>query len=106
MVVDEVGVALLDAYTAEELAAVEDAGASGVLYAVGGFDGRGALSSVEAYDPATKTWSAVASMMTARYGLAVGVLGGSLYAVGGWSGRYGPSLLLAPASLAPSLSAD
>ena len=38
-----------------------------------------------AYNPSADTWTAVASMGTARWGLAVGVLSGRLYAVGGGS---------------------
>ena len=41
------------------------------------------LSTVEAYDPATNTWTTDASMPTARDGLGAGVINGKLYAVGG-----------------------
>lgn len=63
---------------------------NGILYAVGGcsgsgFCGVGPLTTVEAYDPATNTWTTKASMPTARDGLAGGVVNGILYAVGGYS---------------------
>lgn len=60
---------------------------NGILYAVGGqgytSTGWGASGRVEAYDPATDTWTTKASMPTAREGLGVGVVNGILYAVGG-----------------------
>jgi hypothetical protein len=45
---------------------------------------------VEAYDPATNTWTTKAPILTARYGLGAGVVNGVLYAVGGsgYSGSY------------------
>ena len=73
----------------------------GKLYAVGGYDGGGVLSSVERYDPALDAWEAVAPMATARSRHAVAVvLDGKLYAVGGSGGggtlssveRYDPAL--------------
>jgi len=61
---------------------------NGILYAIGGFDGPpydpdGRVGIVEAYDPATDTWAEKASMPTERQGLAVGVVNGIIYAVGG-----------------------
>jgi len=60
------------------------------LYAVGGRDGSACLRSVECYDPHTNKWSphtnkwsSVANMCKRRGGVAVGVLNGLLYAVGG-----------------------
>jgi N-acetylneuraminic acid mutarotase len=65
------------------------------LYAVGGhnviFDGHNFvnnyLKSVEAYDPGTNQWTEKAPMLTARSGLAVGVVNvngkDALYAIGG-----------------------
>ena len=38
------------------------------------------------YDPRTNRWTKVASMSTRRLGVAVAVLGGYLYAVGGSDG--------------------
>ena len=55
-----------------------------ILYTVGGYGiGQRATKTVEAYDPATNTWTAKALMPTARNALAAGVVNGILYAVGG-----------------------
>uniref|UniRef100_A0A673GAK1 Kelch-like protein 20 n=1 Tax=Sinocyclocheilus rhinocerous TaxID=307959 RepID=A0A673GAK1_9TELE len=84
----------------------------GYLYAVGGQDGVSCLNIVERYiqiskliyiyffryDPKENKWTRVASMSTRRLGVAVAVLGGFLYAVGGSDGtsplntveRYNP----------------
>jgi N-acetylneuraminic acid mutarotase len=63
---------------------------NGILYVVGGEAGAAAdhapLATVEAYDPATDTWTPKASMPTARSRLGVAVIGGILYAVGGYTG--------------------
>src|SRR3989442_597350 len=60
---------------------------NGILYAVGGSGNLGnppaVLATVEEYDPATNSWTTRASMPTARFDLAVGVVNGILYAVGG-----------------------
>jgi N-acetylneuraminic acid mutarotase len=62
-------------------------GLDGRIYAIGGVDSSSStLSTVEAYDPTTNTWTAVAPMPTARYGSAA-VTGpdGKIYAIGGLS---------------------
>src|SRR5438067_6271696 len=57
---------------------------NGILYAIGGADNSGAnLNRVEAYDPATNTWSQKAPMATARQIFAAGALNGTIYALGG-----------------------
>lgn len=45
----------------------------GILYAVGGYDGatRQCLSTVEAYNPKSNTWSYIAEMGTRRSGAGV-----------------------------------
>jgi N-acetylneuraminic acid mutarotase len=48
-------------------------------------------NTVEAYDPATNTWTTKAPMLHARSQLAVGVVDGILYAVGGRFGNDGSS---------------
>ena len=64
-------------------------GLHGKVYLVGGGDGDWsmthgqALSSVMVYDPATASWTVAADLHVARYGLAVGVADGEIYAVGG-----------------------
>ena len=54
-----------------------------VVFAVGGASGNSLLNTVEAYDPATNTWSAVSSMPTRREGPGVVGVNGKLYVVGG-----------------------
>jgi N-acetylneuraminic acid mutarotase len=59
----------------------------GILYAVGGnnrFTSTGGpVGTVEAYDPATDTWTTKAPMPTARHRLGVAAVDGIIYAVGG-----------------------
>jgi N-acetylneuraminic acid mutarotase len=59
----------------------------GILYAVGGQQdpsyGTPTLNDLQAYDPATDSWTAKAPMPTARRALAVAVANGKLYAIGG-----------------------
>jgi hypothetical protein len=57
---------------------------NGVLYAVGGANNNFYFRTVEAYDPATNSWSTKAPMPTSRYMLGAGVGNGVLYAVGGY----------------------
>jgi kelch-like protein 20 len=74
------------------------------MYAVGGQhysdqDGVSCINIVERYDPKENRWTRVAPMSTRRLGVAVAVLNGFLYAVGGSDGtsplntveRYDPS---------------
>jgi hypothetical protein len=66
--------------------------ADGKLYAIGGYNSGactpfGYCATVEAYDPATNTWTPRAPMPTARAGLALAAAAnGKLYAVGGFNG--------------------
>ncbi len=53
------------------------------LYVVGGAAGGSILSTNEAYDPLTNSWTTEAAMPTARFGLQAGVINGVLYAAGG-----------------------
>jgi len=65
--------------------------AGGKLYAAGGY-GFGAypndLATVQAYDPATDTWTTRAPMSTARYGSAAATINGLIYVVGGIQDVY------------------
>ena len=65
------------------------AGASldGRVYAVGGFDGTGLLSSVEAYDPRMKNWSEIPPMSTARSSASAAAFDGKLWVTGGSCGQ-------------------
>jgi N-acetylneuraminic acid mutarotase len=61
---------------------------SGIIYAVGGtteagFNSHTFLATVEAYDPATDTWTTTMPMPTPRSFLGTGVIHHSLYAAGG-----------------------
>jgi N-acetylneuraminic acid mutarotase len=64
---------------------------NGTLYAMGGYNFVGLtgtyFNTVEAYDPTLNAWDAEASMPTGRAGLAVGVVNGTLYALGGINGN-------------------
>ena len=42
---------------------------SGLLYAIGGFDGVSPLRSAEVYDPHTDRWSSLPDMSSNRFGL-------------------------------------
>lgn len=66
-----------------------DAGmVNGIIYAVGGTNfnngtTNNALTTVEAFDPATDTWTTKASLPAGRNALSLGAVNGILYAVGG-----------------------
>ena len=56
----------------------------GRVVAIGGGDSANAISNtVEAYSPATSSWSALPPMVLARSGAAAGVVAGRLYVAGG-----------------------
>lgn len=61
----------------------------GIIYAMGGIQEPGPRSNfegvpaVEAYDPATNTWTALADILTPRAGLHASVVNGKIYAMGG-----------------------
>jgi N-acetylneuraminic acid mutarotase len=78
----------------------------GILYAVGGSlennDYATALGTVEAYDPATNTWTTKASMPTPRAELGVVAINGILYAVGGRNGNLNPAILTTVEAYDPS----
>ena len=60
---------------------------NGKLYVAGGLNGSGIITgAVEVYDPATNTWSALASMPTAVVNAASVALNGQLYVFGGNNG--------------------
>jgi N-acetylneuraminic acid mutarotase len=68
-------------------------GLGGKLYVLGGYQSpqglAGPSKAVQIYDPARQTWSQGSPLPTARGGLAVTVLDGKMYAIGG---AGGPSL--------------
>jgi N-acetylneuraminic acid mutarotase len=50
---------------------------------MGGSGPIGSLKTVEAYNPATNTWTSRADMLTPRHSFGVAAINGILYAVGG-----------------------
>jgi N-acetylneuraminic acid mutarotase len=66
----------------------------GRIYAIGGYAAAGepGLQTVEAYDPATDTWTSKAPMPTQRRWLACSVADGTIYAVGGHRNERATSL--------------
>jgi N-acetylneuraminic acid mutarotase len=58
-------------------------GGDGRIYVIGGYNDNGYLSAVDAYDPSTNAWSAVAPLEIARAGLAVASVSNRLLAIGG-----------------------
>jgi N-acetylneuraminic acid mutarotase len=64
--------------------------ANGVLHVVGGLttgaSGGSFLALDQAYSPSTNSWALLAPMPTPRSGRAAAVLGGVLFAAGGWTG--------------------
>ncbi|HEX7313413.1 MAG TPA: kelch repeat-containing protein, partial [Pyrinomonadaceae bacterium] len=71
----------------------------GRIYAAGGDSNSGErgvavnpLSTPEAYDTATNSWTTLAPMPTRRFGAAGGVIGGKLYVAGGWNNDYSVSI--------------
>lgn len=62
----------------------------GIIYVIGGLGMKTQqtdvdIKTVEAYDPATDTWTQIADMPTARSALSTSVVNGQIYAIGGHS---------------------
>ncbi|XP_078206802.1 kelch-like protein 18 isoform X5 [Callithrix jacchus] len=65
---------------------------NGLLYAIGGYDGQLRLSTVEAYNPETDTWTRVGSMNSKRSSVCFSAMGtvvldGQIYVCGGYDGN-------------------
>lgn len=58
-----------------------------LLYAIGGFDGKERLSSVECYHPENDEWTMVSSMKCSRSGAGVASLSQYIYVIGGYDGN-------------------
>ncbi len=58
----------------------------GKLFCIGGRGPGGALNTLERFDPATATWTTLASMPDARAGTTAAVLGDSIFVFGGRKG--------------------
>ncbi|MCX9024918.1 MAG: hypothetical protein OIN85_02345 [Candidatus Methanoperedens sp.] len=62
------------------------ASTGGLLYVIGGTGGpSGATNAVEAYNPVTDAWAALAPIPNPVYQDAIGVIDGKLYVAGGWN---------------------
>ena len=59
----------------------------GLIFVIGGFDGRTHFSSVMAFDPVTKQWEQKGNMSRARCYVSCAVLGDHIYACGGFNGQ-------------------
>jgi N-acetylneuraminic acid mutarotase len=57
---------------------------NGIIYAVGGDGSTGVHAEVEAYNPATDTWTKKASLPSTRFGMSVNAVNGIIYAIGGF----------------------
>ena len=59
---------------------------NGIIYVFGGVQSRlgAAITTTEAYDPKTDTWTTKQDMPTARIGLTAVPVNGKIYAIGGW----------------------
>jgi N-acetylneuraminic acid mutarotase len=74
----------------------------GLIYVLGGQDkDRTILTSVHRFDPSANSWTVVAPMSVRRAGLGAFVLGGNIYAAGGWDGASRLEQLL-PLSYLPN----
>ncbi len=59
---------------------------NGKIYAIGGVNVNGMLSTVEEFDPEKGMWVLKASMPTARMYAGISVINDKIYVVGGWNG--------------------
>lgn len=57
-----------------------------LLYAIGGFDGKERLSTIERYHPEDNAWTIIPSMNIGRSGAGVAALNQYIYVVGGFDG--------------------
>lgn len=64
---------------------------SGLLYAIGGYDGTKRLSCAEAFDFSLGEWLPVPSLSTERNAAGAGVVGGRLFVAGGTGDQLPPS---------------
>ncbi len=79
----------------------------GKLFCIGGRGPGGALNTLERFDPATATWTTLASMPDARAGTTAAVLGDSIFVFGGRKGSApcaGPAV--APGAMTTILRYD
>lgn len=72
---------------------------AGRVFVAGGYDGTRALPHCFCWDAETDAWLAHPPLASPRYHLALVALGGALYALGGFDGRFHPP---SPSTLASS----
>jgi N-acetylneuraminic acid mutarotase len=80
------------------------------IYVLGGTENLDAVNLNQVYDPETDAWVTGSLLPTARYGLGVAVVNGSLYAIGGHEGYFGTPISAAnerytPADFVPEFPA-
>ena len=79
----------------------------GVAYSIAGGNGSASTAAVQAYDPATLSWTAKASLPAARNAMAVGAVDGQIVATGGWAPEPSPATwVYDPAADAWTAAAD
>lgn len=59
---------------------------NGLVYAIGGFNGKDDQDTVERYDPLTNTWATVAPMLSKRSSVCACVCKQHIYVIGGFDG--------------------
>jgi N-acetylneuraminic acid mutarotase len=66
---------------------------NGIVYSAGGFHGgQGPTADLQAFNPASNSWTRLASMPAARYnGNGTGVINSQLYVAGGFSATFAPT---------------
>ena len=67
-------------------AALSSSVVNGIIYAMGGATGNILLATMEAYNPATDSWTTKASVPNAFYFGSSAAVNGTLYAIGGIDG--------------------
>jgi len=58
------------------------------IYAIGGYDGKTHLNSVEEYNPDTNKWKILSPMVTPRCAHGCIALNGYIYVFGGFNGKF------------------
>lgn len=61
---------------------------NGLIYALGGFDGKNRLNTAERYDPITNQWTLIPSMNFLRSDAHACTLNGKIYITGMWLMNY------------------
>jgi N-acetylneuraminic acid mutarotase len=62
---------------------------SNTLITFGGYDGKGGIGSIEAYEPTSNVWREVAATITPRFSHGGAVISETAYAIGGFSNTEG-----------------